>query len=309
MQAPKRLFYVLDGKDGELISADKINQPTSLATSVDMKTGRPVETENARYERAHSRRSPVPWQPQLAIRWRSARTPASSIIPAHTLRPSIEWRTFIPARLLEYRTAFAAAALPTEAAARAAAASAAKGQLVAWDRSRRNRNGRTIIPTLQWRRPRHRRRPRLPGRDRRQVSAPSMRQPAAEMEVDAQLPVQSGPMSFEIDGEQYFPRRRAGAHRSRLRAARATVRRSFEGRIIVYKIGGKATLPPYDTFPPDPVPVAKDFGSIALVRTPKDLYSAIAMVLPWRRRPVGRPELTCAGRPSALTRRSGSRSY
>ncbi len=48
MQAPKNgFFYVLDRTTGELISADAYSTVT-WATGVDMKTGRPIETDNAR---------------------------------------------------------------------------------------------------------------------------------------------------------------------------------------------------------------------------------------------------------------------
>ena len=50
MQAPKNgFFYVLDAKDGKLISAEKF-APLTWATHVDMTTGRPVEVPEARYE-------------------------------------------------------------------------------------------------------------------------------------------------------------------------------------------------------------------------------------------------------------------
>jgi quinohemoprotein ethanol dehydrogenase len=49
MQAPKNgFFYVLDRKTGKLISA-KAFTPMNWAKGVDMKTGRPIETEVARY--------------------------------------------------------------------------------------------------------------------------------------------------------------------------------------------------------------------------------------------------------------------
>jgi glucose dehydrogenase len=48
MQAPKNgFFYVLDRTNGELLSAEAYSAMT-WATGVDMKTGRPIETENAR---------------------------------------------------------------------------------------------------------------------------------------------------------------------------------------------------------------------------------------------------------------------
>jgi len=50
MQAPKNgFFYVLDAKTGELLSAEKF-APLTWASHVDMKTGRPVEYPEARYD-------------------------------------------------------------------------------------------------------------------------------------------------------------------------------------------------------------------------------------------------------------------
>lgn len=52
MQAPKNgFFYVLDRITGELISAEPYTK-LNWATRVDLKTGRPVETPEARYEKA-----------------------------------------------------------------------------------------------------------------------------------------------------------------------------------------------------------------------------------------------------------------
>jgi len=70
MQAPKNgFFYVLDRVTGELISAENI-MPTNWATHIDMKTGRPVETIDARYDEMLAAKKIVPgssgahnWQP------------------------------------------------------------------------------------------------------------------------------------------------------------------------------------------------------------------------------------------------------
>jgi quinohemoprotein ethanol dehydrogenase len=60
MQAPKNgFFYVLDRADGKLISGDAFAF-TSWATGIDMKTGRPIETESARYRYTPVRLSPSP---------------------------------------------------------------------------------------------------------------------------------------------------------------------------------------------------------------------------------------------------------
>jgi quinohemoprotein ethanol dehydrogenase len=68
MQAPKNgFFYVLDRLTGELLSAQPYAQVT-WATGVDMRTGRPIETKQARYGEARTTLQPGPggahnWQP------------------------------------------------------------------------------------------------------------------------------------------------------------------------------------------------------------------------------------------------------
>lgn len=50
LHAPKNgFFYVIDRKDGKLLSAEPFAKVT-WATGIDMKTGRPIEAEGARYE-------------------------------------------------------------------------------------------------------------------------------------------------------------------------------------------------------------------------------------------------------------------
>ncbi|MDH3266880.1 MAG: PQQ-dependent dehydrogenase, methanol/ethanol family, partial [Gammaproteobacteria bacterium] len=70
MQAPKNgFFYVIDRATGKLISAQNI-MPINWATHIDMETGRPVETLDARYDETLAAKKIVPgpagahnWQP------------------------------------------------------------------------------------------------------------------------------------------------------------------------------------------------------------------------------------------------------
>ena len=70
MQAPKNgFFYVIDRVTGELISAENF-VPVNWATHVDMETGRPVETLDARYDETLAAKKVTPgaggahnWQP------------------------------------------------------------------------------------------------------------------------------------------------------------------------------------------------------------------------------------------------------
>ena len=61
MQAPTNgFFYVIDRKDGRLLSAEKLGKVT-WADRIDMETGRPVERPNIRYENGPSTFWPSPW--------------------------------------------------------------------------------------------------------------------------------------------------------------------------------------------------------------------------------------------------------
>ena len=51
LHAPKNgFFYVIDRRDGKLLSAEKFAENVTWASHVDMKTGRPVEIPGSRYE-------------------------------------------------------------------------------------------------------------------------------------------------------------------------------------------------------------------------------------------------------------------
>jgi PQQ-dependent dehydrogenase (methanol/ethanol family) len=59
MHAPKNgFFYILEASSGRLLAADKIGHPT-WASSIDPKSGRPVENPEARYYATHERRAMV----------------------------------------------------------------------------------------------------------------------------------------------------------------------------------------------------------------------------------------------------------
>jgi quinohemoprotein ethanol dehydrogenase len=61
MQAPTNgFFYVLDRNDGKLLSAEKITK-VSWASHIDLKTGRPVEMPNIRYESGSGEMWPSPF--------------------------------------------------------------------------------------------------------------------------------------------------------------------------------------------------------------------------------------------------------
>jgi PQQ-dependent dehydrogenase (methanol/ethanol family) len=100
MQAPKNgFFYVLDARSGELISADNF-AAVNWAEGIDLETGRPVENPAARYDRtgqpaavqpssagAHNWH-PMAFSPQTGLAYLSASDNALVYAPAQNFQPN-----------------------------------------------------------------------------------------------------------------------------------------------------------------------------------------------------------------------------
>ena len=135
LQAPKNgFFYVIDRANGQLISA-KPYANISWATGVDMKTGRPIETAGARYEKAAVMQVPGPlgahnWQPM-------AFNPKNGLVYIPT---NVTPFAYTDDKAFSYKAGawnvgvdFLANALPTDEATLKAVTAMVRGSLVAWD--------------------------------------------------------------------------------------------------------------------------------------------------------------------------------
>jgi quinohemoprotein ethanol dehydrogenase len=285
MQAPKNgFFYVLDRATGKLISADKYQSNVNWATGVDLATGRPIEDPAARYLASPFQATPGPlgshnWHPMSF-------SPDTGLvyIPAHTLpglyadeaehqyRPGF-WNT---------GTEFAGAGPAPSLNERLAARAALKGQLVAWDPVAKKPkwvhdyatpwNGGVLSTggglVFQG---------SLDGKFRAFNAATG----APLWETDAQYPVMSGPVSYEIDGEQYVAVTAGWGTALPVTGGGDVIPKVGSpemGRVIVYKIGGKSQLEPYEIFEADKVAAAEDFGSIAQLEHGRILFDRNCMV-------------------------------
>ncbi|MFT3722920.1 MAG: PQQ-dependent dehydrogenase, methanol/ethanol family [Hyphomonadaceae bacterium] len=290
MQAPKNgFFYVIDRSTGELISADKYQANVNWASGVDLKTGRPVEAANARYTTALDHLL-IPgslgahnWQPM-------AFSPETGLvyIPAHTLPENYsEMKNF------RYRpgawntgTDFSAPPPLSSKSEREAEAEVAGGELVAWDPVAKKARWSVSYPNpwnggvlatagglvFQG---------ALDGYFRAYDAAKGG---AAIWQFDAHYPALAGPVSFEIDGEQYVAVT-AGWGTSLPLSGATGVRNgqpqtaaSVFGRVLVFKIGGNAKLDPLEISNAAPVPAARKFGSAAAIAAGEQLYANNCLV-------------------------------
>lgn len=137
MHAPKNgFFYVIDRTDGKFISG-KPYVPVNWASGLDPVSGRPIENPEARYDKTGKPFIGTPgaigghsWHPMAYDpKQRLVFIPAN--IAAFAYVPQAGWA----ARKMGFNTGVdsAAASLPADRAARKAARDATKGALIAWD--------------------------------------------------------------------------------------------------------------------------------------------------------------------------------
>ncbi len=248
MQAPKNgFFYVIDRTNGELISAENF-VPVNWASGIDPGTGRPIEIPEARYGAGTAVVMPTPfgahnWQPM-------SYNPQTGLvyIPAQELAFVYEgtvnaeyipdtWNTGIN---------FRAGELPsTEAERRALSKEAIKGKLLAWDPVAQREawrvdydrmwNGGTLTTAGNL---------VFQGSARQEFAAFD----ATTGELLWQQPMGAvmvgGPISYEVDGEQYIAVSAGWGSGLHMLAGYFTDPKSGQlpGHIVAFKLGGKAEL-------------------------------------------------------------------
>lgn len=274
MQAPKNGFYYLIDRDtGNLISAKNIvpmartadtppGEPISWAYGVDLRTGRPLENPEARFENgteayvhpvgngAHPW-SPMAFNPVTGFAYFPVQDPASRF----RTDPDYQPRPFVRASGLAPK----AGALPLAGASpEAAQAKRSLGGLIAWDPLK----GKEI-----WRAPfdfagfggalttggglvfQATGAPDLVAYDA--LSGKKL------WSFDIQAGAQGGPISYEIDGEQYIAVLAGNGGIGYMLALPTIPDKPApeKGRVLVFKLNGNAALPPLpDALPPFPEP-------------------------------------------------------
>lgn len=277
MQAPKNgFFYVLDRRSGELISAEPF-VPVTWAEGVDPSTGRPIVNPAARYSRTGETwiGSPGPlgahsWHPM-------AYSPDSGLvyIPANDTTfiyvPDPDWK---PSDMgYNVGVSFAAMSMPQDPKIKpqvlAQAKAGAKGYLLAWD---------PVAQKEVWRVPHAS--PSNGGVLTTAGQLVAQGNVSGRFELydalsgetlwsfDAQTAVMGGPISYAVDGEQYIAVT-AGRDGVQFLAPGelgiVTGEERTISRLLVFKLGGSAELPPLPPKvekPLNPPPLEADAATV-----------------------------------------------
>ena len=268
MQESKNgFFYVLDAVNGRLISADPFTKVT-WATHVDLATGRPVENPEARFGKtgkpaivqpggqgAHS------WHPySFSRRTKLVYMPIVETSTAYAPDPNYV------AREGAANTAMGRASPTIYNDLHSDAPRQSRAFLVAWDPVARREVWRSenrgtiasgVLSTAGGL--------VFQGAQKGELAAFRDSDGQKLWSTDPQTGVVAAPMSYSVDGEQYIAQLAGYGSRDYYTGNRS--------RLLVYKLGGTATLPPAGELPPartfNPPPA---FGDEALLAKGADTF-------------------------------------
>jgi quinohemoprotein ethanol dehydrogenase len=279
MQAPKNgFFYVLDRATGELISADKF-APVNWATGIDLKTGKPqVDEKAADWSAGPKLVFPSPlgahnWQP-MSFNPKTGLVYLPEQESAALMAPDVNAK--FDGREGVWNLGSQPFALPEDPAQLAGVAQSFKGKLLAWDPVAKKAvwtqdyaniwNGGTLSTAGNL---------VFQGTADGRVVAYAADTGTKLWEAPANTGVMAGPMTYTVKGEQYvtFMAGWGGAFPLAFGGISQFTKVRPEARVLTYKLGGTAILPPAKNVPlalTKLPPLKADDKTVALGR---DLYN------------------------------------
>jgi len=271
-------FYVLDRATGKLISA-KPFVPVNWAKGIDLKTGRPIENPNARYDKTGKLVEITP-HPTGAHNWQPMafnRQTGLVYIPAQEESLTFAIDTSYQRSPLAYNIGIDLNAVPppTEPAAKKEAWDREKGYLLAWDPVRQREVWRVrhrgpwnggVLTTA--------------GNIVAQGDATGQfavyRADTGETlwSTPVETAVIAGPMTYEVDGEQYIAVLAGwgGGYAILGGALGKKANQRNISRILAFKLGGTAKLPPSPPEPPKVLNPPSQTASAAAIESGRKLY-------------------------------------
>jgi quinohemoprotein ethanol dehydrogenase len=278
MQAPKNgFFYVIDRQNGKLISAEKF-APANWATHVDMKTGRPVESPDADWSVKPALVSPGPlgahnWQPM-------SYNPETGLVYI-PMQEAIALYAAAPEQRFSGKGVWHMGTVPialpeNDAKAMQGIIDMHKGHLIAWNPVTQKEvwrqsyvtvwNGGTLTTAGNL---------VFQGTADGRFVAYNAKNGEKLWETPANTGVMAGPVTYEINGEQYVTVAAGwgGAFPLALGGLSEPAKVKPEARVLTYKIGGTATLPPAKNEPKKQPPQPKVTADEATIALGRDLYN------------------------------------
>lgn len=280
LQAPKDgFFYVLDRTTGQVISA-KPYTPVTWATSVDTDSGRPIENIAARYD-ARDQASPLAPGPMGGHSWHSmSYSPLTGLVYIPVQESSFLYKSeeHFQTHDLAFNVAvdFVAAGMPQDPQIKKAILDSIKGHLSAWDPVHQKEvwrvdrvcptNGGTLATAGN-----------LVFQGTAQGNLEAFRANSGDKlwSADAQSGVIAAPISYTVGDEQYiavivgwggvFP---LASGEVALKAGRS----QNVPRVLAFKLGATAKLPPLPQFTPPQLNPPKSTAAAATVRRGEALY-------------------------------------
>ncbi|WP_421793714.1 PQQ-dependent dehydrogenase, methanol/ethanol family [Hydrocarboniphaga effusa] len=257
MQAPKNgFFYVVDRSTGKPISAQKFVN-VSWATGIDLASGRPQEVEGARYQKAPFLMAPSAygghnWYPMsFSPRTGLVYLPIQEIPAFYEQDAAFQYRP----QTFNLGSYSAKNAIPDDKAKLAAIRAALQGALIAWD---------PVAQREVWRAPQPG--PATAGTLATAGDLVFEGTPAGLFEAfdaksgarlwkfQAQTAIVGSPISYRVNGEQYvLVVSGAGGGYGLTSPFNDDTRKKPNGRVLAFKLGGKAALPAFEA--PDLAPV------------------------------------------------------
>jgi alcohol dehydrogenase (cytochrome c)/quinohemoprotein ethanol dehydrogenase len=281
MQAPKNgFFYVLDRTNGALISA-KPYTFVNWASEVDVKTGRPVETLLARYQGA----DPAPivpgpigahsWQPMsYSPSTRLAYIPVNDAGFKYKLPDRFEAKKLAP----NYGIDVVAAGLPQDPKVKKTVLGTVKGKLVAWNPVEQKAawtiersgpwNGGTLATAGDL---------VFEGTANGNFEAYRADNGRKLWSFAAQTGVMAGPVTYEVGGQQYVAVLAGWGGVFPLAAGEVSFASGHVrnvSRMLIFKLGGRASLPRMPAIEPTPLTALPNPTSPRTIRKGEELFQS-----------------------------------
>ncbi|HKV63880.1 MAG TPA: PQQ-dependent dehydrogenase, methanol/ethanol family [Candidatus Acidoferrum sp.] len=285
LHAPKNgFFYVLDRATGELLSAKPYTTVT-WATGIDLKTGRPIENPQARY--AGGKGAPVAPGPSGGHTWHSMSfSPLTKLVyvPVQDAGFLYKSEENFKQKALGFNVGidFAAAGLPQQPEVKKAILSANKSHLSAWDPVQQKEiwrvdrqslaNGGTLCTAGN-----------LVFEGTAQGNLEAYRADTGQKlwSADAQSSVVAAPITYTVNGEQYVAVLAGWGGVFALaggEVALSSGRSQNIHRLLAFKLGSKASLPPLPHFTPPQLKPPKSTATAATVKKGEALYQSVCSI-------------------------------